>query len=135
MKSLKMLMCIVVLALATHVAMAGDGKGKSVDVAPVDVPEKIVIQPTSAEIHEDAPPDQKCGSCHGPSSVDAEKKPLNHFVTTKDCGTCHFNKSWVPLRMYTHQSGRYQSVLRTKPDADIQDCASCHFSNNEFMAR
>jgi len=75
MKSLRVLLCIMLLASVS--SYAADAKGKKrVDVDTVDVPEKIVIQPTPAEIHEDAPIGQKCESCHGPSSLDAETKPL-----------------------------------------------------------
>lgn len=133
MKTLRILICTVLLAFAANVAAAdaANSKGKRVDVDTVDVPEKKVIQPTSEEIHMDAPPDQKCSSCHGPNSLDAEIKPLDHFLTTKDCGICHFNKSWIPLRIYTHLSARY----RPKPDVDPTDCKGCHVSNNEFQAR
>lgn len=122
-------------AAAANHAVAADAKGKRIDVAPVDVPEKIVVQPTSAEIHEDAPPGQTCTSCHGPNALDAETKPLTHFLTTKDCGTCHFNKSWVPLRNYTHLNGKYPGMIRAKPDVDSTDCAGCHVTNTEFQAR
>lgn len=135
MKSLKIWLSVVLFALSTHVALAADAKDKRIDVDPVDVPEKVVIQPTSAEIHQDAEPGQTCTSCHGQNSLDAEKKPLTHFLTTKDCGTCHFNKSWVPIRNYTHMNGKYSGMLRTKPDVDPQECNSCHISNTEFQAR
>ncbi len=130
MKALRILLCIMLFASIT--GYAADAKVKKrVDVDTVDVPEKIVIQPTPAEIHEDAPIGQKCESCHGPNSLDAETKPLNHFLTTRDCGVCHFNKSWVPLRIYTHKSARYKPVA----GGDPTDCASCHVSNNEFQAQ
>lgn len=132
MNTLKVLMFALML---TNMAVAADTQEKRIDVAPVDVPEKIVIQPTSAEIHADAEPGQTCTSCHGPNSLDAEKKPLTHFLTTKDCGTCHFNKSWVPIRHYTHLNGKYSGMLRSKPDVDPQECNSCHVSNTEFLAR
>ena len=136
MKALRILICTLMLASAANFAVAADAaKDKRIDVSPVDVPEKIVVQPTSAEIHNDAPPDQTCASCHGPNSRDAETKPLTHFLTTKDCGTCHFNKSWIPLRNFTHMSGKYPGMLRAKPDTDPLDCKSCHISNNEFLAR
>lgn len=135
MKALQVLICILLMAAASNYAVAADAKGKRIDVEPVDVPEKIVVQPTPAEIHEDAPPGQTCVSCHGPNSLDAETKFLTHFLTTKDCGTCHFNKSWVPLRNYNHLNGKYPGMLRAKPDVDPQDCKSCHISNTEFLAR
>ena len=138
MKTLRVLLCGLFLCVAAG-AMAADAKEKRIDVNPVDVPEKVVIQPTPAEIHEGSEPGQACQSCHGANSLDAEKKPMNHFMTTRDCGTCHFNKSWVPIRNYTHMNGRYQAMLRDtrrpEPVTDPQDCANCHFSNNEFLAR
>lgn len=135
MKKLGRWTCVLLLSMASIVTYAADAKDKKIDVDKVDVPEKVVIQPTSAEIHEDAEPGQTCTSCHGPNSLDAEKKPLTHFLTTKDCGTCHFNKSWVPIRNYTHMNGKYSGMLRTKPDIDPMECNSCHISNTEFQAR
>ncbi len=131
MNALRILVCALMLAVMSGFVVAADGEGKRVDVDPVDVPEKVVIQPTPAEIHADAPLEQKCTSCHGPNSVDAESKPLNHFLTTRDCGVCHFNKSWVPLRIYTHMSARY----RPNPAVDPMDCLACHVTNTEFQAR
>jgi len=131
MKAFGVLISLLLMLTASSVAISADAKGKNIDVSPVDVPEKIVVQPTSAEIHMDAPPDQTCTSCHGPNSVDAESKPLTHFLTTKDCGTCHFNKSWIPLRIYNHLSGRYHP----KPDVSPTDCAECHVTNTEFQAK
>lgn len=139
MKLLRFLICVLLVLTTSGLAFAADSKGKRIDVAPVDVPEKAVVQPTPEEIHADSAPGQTCNSCHGPNSQDAEKKPLNHFLTTKDCGTCHFNKSWFSLRIYTHTNGRYQAMLRNptrpNPNPDPQDCANCHFSNNEFLAK
>lgn len=134
MKTLRALWCALLLAAASYHVVAADAEGKRIDIDPVDVPEKVVIQPTPAEIHMDAPPDQKCSSCHGPNSLDAEPKPLTHFLTTRDCGTCHFNKSWVPLRIYTHMNGKYSCVVRAKPDVSPDDCAGCHVGNTEFQA-
>lgn len=132
MRALSILMCAMFFCVASS-AMGAD-KEKRVDVAPVDVPEKVLIQPTPAEIHEDAEPGQTCTSCHGQNSLDAEKKPLTHFLTTKDCGACHFNKSWVPLRNYTHMNGKYSGMLRDNPDISPQDCNECHTTNTEFQA-
>lgn len=131
MKTLKTAIGVILLLGVMNTAIAADPKEKRIDVGPVDVPEKVVIQPTPDEIHRDAPVDQKCSSCHGPNSLDAETKPLTHFLTTKDCGTCHFNKSWIPLRIYTHLSARY----RPNSDVDPTDCAGCHTTNTEFQAR
>lgn len=109
-------------------AVAADSKGGRVDVPEVDVPEKMVVQPTPEEIHQEFP-ERACSSCHAPNSLDAEPKPLNHFLTTRDCGACHFDKSWVPLRIYQHRTGRY------RPNATPQDCLSCHTTNSEYIAR
>jgi hypothetical protein len=129
MKILKLLL-LIVLMVALPVAADEAGKSKKkVDVEAVDVPEKILIQPTPEEIHQDAPPEQKCSSCHAPNNANAESKPLNHFLTTRDCGVCHFDKSWVPLRIYNHMNGRYH------PNATPDDCQSCHISNTEFTAK
>ncbi len=134
MKSLRLMVCLLALAILPGLSSAADSKQKRIDVSPVDVPEKVVIQPTPAEIHEDAEPGQTCTSCHGANSLDAEKKPLNHFLTTKDCGTCHFNKSWVPLRNYNHMNGRYPSMQRDHSEILPQDCNECHITNTEFQA-
>lgn len=127
MKALRVLMVAVLLACA----QAAVAEEKRIDVDSVDVPERIVVQPTPEEIHTDAPPEQKCSSCHGPSGLGAEVKPLDHFLTTRDCGVCHFNKSWIPLRIYNHMSARY----RPRPGGDPTDCKECHVSNTEFQAR
>jgi len=128
MKPLRMLVWLMLLVTATTFAANGGSKGKRVDVDPVDVPEKMVVQPTTEEIHEESIT-RACSSCHNQGDLEAEPKPLNHFLTTKDCGTCHFNKSWVPLRLYSHLSGKY------RPNSTPQDCQSCHASNSEFLAR
>lgn len=126
MRTIRKLMCL--LMLVSLPVMADGTKGSAVDVPPVDVPEQMVIQPTPAEIHEDFP-DRTCGSCHTQSNQEAEPKPLNHFLTTKDCGQCHFNKNWIPLRLYSHLTGKY------RPNATPQECLSCHTSNSEFFAK
>jgi hypothetical protein len=134
MNALRALICTLMLALTVNVSVAADAaKDKRIDVPPVDVPEKTVIQPTSAEIHAEAPPEQTCSSCHGANALDAERKPLTHFLTTKDCGTCHFNKSWVPLRNYTHTNGKYSGMQRDNPDISPQDCIECHTTNIEYQ--
>lgn len=128
MKALKTLVWLFLLVSATAFAGDNGSKGKRVDVDPVDVPEKMVIQPTPEEIHAESMT-RTCGSCHIQGDLEAEPKPLNHFLTTKDCGACHFSKSWVPLRFYSHLTGKY------RPNATPQDCQSCHTSNSEFLAR
>lgn len=129
MKTLRALVWLMLLVSGMVFAADVGSKGKQVDVPPVDVPEKMVVEPTSEEIHEDMTNTRTCGSCHTKSDLQAEPKPMNHFLTTKDCGACHFSKSWVPLRYYTHLSGRY------KPNATPEDCLSCHTSNSEYLAR
>lgn len=133
MKAMKSVLWSMLL-LSSLAFAAGDGGKKQVDVDPVDVPEKMVVQPTPAEIHEDNTNTRSCESCHTKSDQ-AEPKPMNHFLTTKDCGACHFSKSWVPLKVYQHLTGRYPGALRSKPDADPQECRACHISNSEYLAR
>lgn len=128
MKAVRFLVWLAMLVSMTTFAGESTSKGKQVDVPAVDVPEKMVVQPTPAEIHEDFP-DRSCASCHTPSNQEAESKPLNHFLTAKDCDKCHFSKSWIPLRLYSHLSARY------RPNSDPQNCSSCHMSNSEFLAR
>ncbi len=128
MKMLRVLLCLVLLVSATAFAADGAKGKKQVDVPPVDVPEKAVIQPTPEEIHEESIT-RACGSCHIQGDLEAEPKPLNHFLTTKDCGACHLSKSWIPLRFYSHLTGKYRA------NATPQDCQSCHTSNSEFLAR
>jgi hypothetical protein len=127
MKTLRTLALVLLMVTFSTFAGAADTKDR-VEVPAVDVPETMVVQPTSAEIHEDSR-ERTCVSCHSPNNQDAESKPLNHFLTTKDCGQCHFNKSWIPLRQYSHLSGKY------RPNSTPQECASCHTSNSEFLAR
>lgn len=127
MKVLSALVWLMLLLSATAFA-AGGSTGNRVDVDPVDVPEKMVVQPTPEEIHEESIT-RTCSSCHIQGDLEAEPKPLNHFLTTKDCGACHFNKSWVPLRFYSHLTGKYRA------NATPQECKSCHTSNSEFLAR
>lgn len=134
MKTLRVLVCTLLLVAVSSYGVAADSKGKSINVNPVDVPEKILLNPTPEEIHADAPPDQRCDACHKQGSLDAEPKPTNHFLTTKDCGTCHFNKSWVPLRNYSHMSGKYSCLVRVKPDVSPDDCKGCHIGNIEYQA-
>ena len=129
MKALRILVGLM-LMLSVAVFAADKAKGARVDVDPVDVPEKILVKPTSAEIHEEYTATRSCSSCHTQSSLDAEPKPANHFMTTKDCDKCHFSTSWVPLRIYSHLSGKYNRQTRNP-----QECTECHTSNNEFIAR
>jgi hypothetical protein len=110
-------------------ALSAGTKGKDIVVPNVDVPEQILVQPTPDIIHQEAPIDQPCSACHNPSSLEAEYKYPNHFLTTKECDKCHLNKSWVPLRVYQHLSGKY------RPNSIPQECDSCHTSNSEFLAR
>jgi hypothetical protein len=124
MNILKVLALLLALISAFSSIAAENIKAPS-----VDVPEKKVFQPTPEDIHQDAPPDQPCSSCHNPASLDAEYKWPSHFLTTKECDKCHLNKSWIPLRMYSHLSGKY------RPNATPQECDSCHTSNSEFLAR
>jgi nitrate/TMAO reductase-like tetraheme cytochrome c subunit len=126
MKAIRAFIWVLLLVSAT--SFAADGKAKRLEVEPVDVPEKAVVQPTPEEIHQESIT-RTCVSCHFQGDLEAEPKPLNHFLTTKDCGACHFNKSWVPLRFYSHLSGRY------KPNSTPEDCLSCHKSNSEFLVR
>ena len=128
MKALRTLVGLMLLVSVTVFAADAGPNGKRVDVDPVDVPEKAVVQPTPEEIHEESIT-RTCNSCHVQGDPEAEPKPLNHFLTTKDCGACHFSKSWVPLRFYSHLTGKY------KPNATPQDCLSCHTSNNEYLVK
>lgn len=126
MKAVRALIWLMLLVSAT--AFAADGDKKRVDVEPVDVPEKAVVQPTPEEIHEESIT-RTCSSCHIQGDLEAEPKPLDHFLTTKDCGACHLSKSWLPLRFYSHLTGKY------RPNSTPQECKSCHTSNSEFLAR
>ena len=130
MKVLRILVGLILLAAIVTFAADKPAKGARVDVDAVEVPEKILVKPTSAEIHEEYTATRTCASCHTQSSLDAEPKPTNHFMTTKDCDKCHFSTSWVPLRIYSHLSGKYNRQNRNP-----QDCTECHSSNNEFIAR
>jgi len=117
----------------SFLAMPVNAAGRSVDVGPVDVPEQKVETPRPAEIHENIQ-DTPCSSCHAPMNPDIESKLPSHFVTNKECGTCHYTQRWIPLRIYTHINARYAGSLR-KNDADPQDCTACHITNNQFMAK
>jgi hypothetical protein len=119
----------LLVIFSTAAAADEPGKKKSdVEVDSVDVPEKILIQPTPAEIHEESF-DRACNSCHNPSNPDTEHRPLNHFLTSRECVKCHLSKSWVPLRLYSHLTPKY------KPGPSGQDCLSCHTSNSEYYAK
>ncbi len=127
MNALRFFVIMMLLASASVFAAEPSGKGdKKIDVEQVDVPETMVVQPTPEEIHEDSIT-RSCSSCHVHGDMKAEPKPMNHFLTTRECGDCHFSKSWVPLRYYRHLSGRY------KPNATPQECLSCHASNSEYL--
>ncbi len=128
MKTVRAMIWLMLWLSATAFAAGDASKGRRVDVDPVDVPEKMVVQPTPEEIHQESFT-RSCGSCHIQGDLEAEPKPMDHFQTTKDCVACHFNKSWVPLRYYSHLTGKY------RPNDTPQECLSCHTTNSEFHAR
>jgi hypothetical protein len=127
MKTCRLILLIALTAMSLSAQSAGT-KEKDIVVPNVDVPEQIMVQPTPDIIHQEAPIDQPCSACHNPSSLEAEFKAQNHFFTTRECDKCHLNKSWFPLRVYQHLSGKY------KPNSSPQDCESCHTTNNQFIA-
>jgi len=106
--------------------MAKDGEIKAPRVG---VDTQPAFQPTPEDIHQDAPVEQKCSACHNPASLDVEYKSPSHFLTTRECDQCHLNKSWIPLRLYVHMSGKY------KRNATPLECDSCHTTNSEYIAR
>lgn len=101
-------------------------KEKNISAPPVGIQEEFV--PTPEQIHQDVPIEQKCSSCHTEANQDIESKAINHFMTQRDCNVCHLNKSWIPLKIYRHLSGRY------RPNSTPQECDSCHTTNSEFRA-
>jgi hypothetical protein len=114
----------VILLGAYHVSYADE-----LPVAPVDVPESYV-EPTPAEIHESFP-ERPCSSCHNPANKEVESKWPSHFVTNKECGSCHYTQRWIPLTIYTHIGARY----RLSPGQDSQNCQACHTTNSQFMTK
>ena len=120
---LAVLICGVFFLTNTGSAISAE---KNINVPPVGVKEKFV--PTPEEIHQDVPVDQKCSSCHTPSNQDIESKSISHFMTHRECDQCHLNKSWIPLKIYRHLSGKYRA------NSSPQECDSCHTSNSEYRA-
>ena len=120
------LLCACMLAGAQVNVYAED----RVEVPAVDVPEPSPGELRPAEIHENSP-EKPCSSCHSPINKDIESKLPNHFVTSKECDSCHYTQRWTPLKIYSHINARY----RRKPGVDPQDCGSCHISNSQFLAR
>ena len=131
-RSLLLFAAIAGLLFSMAAGAAQDAKSDSqVDVPSVDVPEKMVVPPTSKEIHDDFP-ERSCQSCHSGIESGALQKPLNHFVTTtRDCGACHLSQTFLPLRLYRHRSPKYKADPARPP----QDCNLCHTSNSEFYAK
>lgn len=130
-QSLRLLAAMAGLLFYMTTGAADDSKnGSQVDVPSVDVPETMIVPPTSKEIHDDYP-ERSCQSCHSGSEAGALQKTLNHFLTTRDCVACHLSQTFLPLRMYLHRSPKYKS----DPARPLQDCNLCHTSNSEFYAK
>ena len=126
MKMLRIFL-MALLAVSLNVAYAASKEQKIV-VPSVGVPDKQTFEFTPEQIHRDSPVEQKCSSCHNQANEDTEFKAPNHFLTTRECDQCHSNKSWIPLRPYTHLSGKY------RPNSSPQECDSCHTTNSEYRA-
>jgi hypothetical protein len=130
-RSVLLLAAMAALLFTVSAGAAQDQKSDSqVDVPPVDVPETMIVPPTSKEIHDDFP-ERSCASCHSGSETDALQKPMNHFLTTRDCVACHLTQTFLPLRLYRHRSPKY----KPEPGQSSQDCNLCHTSNSEFFAK
>lgn len=89
-----------------------------------------LVNPTPEEVHQESAHILECSTCHSQKEADTgiSIKPMNHFLTTKDCKECHFNKTWIPLRYYNHLTPKYKNS-----PANLE-CTACHTSNTEFRA-
>jgi hypothetical protein len=116
-----LLICLIIGASTSAVA-----KEKNISAPPVGVKEEFT--PSTEDIHRDVPIEQKCSSCHTEANQDIQSKPVGHFMTHRECDQCHLDKSWIPLRIYRHLSGKY------RPNASPQECDSCHTTNSEYRA-